>query len=85
MRKNIDKIILVVIIILQVLTIIYAANKRVRLHIDEYLSLGFISSEDMYIYSREDFFNNWHNKEYFKSYLTIDENEKNDFSPVYEN
>lgn len=29
--------------------------------------------------------NNWHDKDYYKDYLTIDENEKYDFSRVYSN
>lgn len=85
LKKHKVKIIFIIILIFQVITIIYAASKRVHLHMDEYLSFGFISSEDMLINLKEDFYNTWHSNEYFYEYLEINEDEVNDFSPVYEN
>ena len=38
-----------------------------------------------FIYENDDFINNWHNAEYFKDYLEINDNEKYDFSAVYNN
>lgn len=57
LKKHKVKIIFIIILIFQVITIIYAASKRVHLHMDEYLSFGFISSEDMFINLKEDFYN----------------------------
>ena len=85
LKKHKVKIIFIIILIFQVITIMYAASKRVHLHMDEYLSFGFISSEDMFINLKEDFYNTWHSNDYFYEYLEINEDEVNDFSPVYEN
>ena len=46
-NKHKAKIIFIIILIFQVIAIIYAASQRVHLHMDEYLSFGFISSEDL--------------------------------------
>ena len=46
-NKHKAKIIFIIILIFQVIAIIYVASQRVHLHMDEYLSFGFISSEDL--------------------------------------
>lgn len=84
-NKHKAKIIFIIILIFQVIAIIYAASQRVHLHMDEYLSFGFISSEDMYINKKEDFYNTWHTNDYFYEYLEVNESEVNNFWPVYEN
>ncbi len=85
LNKHKVKLIFIIILIFQVIAIIYAASQRVHLHMDEYLSFGFISSKDMYISAKEDFFNTWHTNDYFYEYLEINEDEVEDFTPVYEN
>lgn len=76
---------LIIIIITQIIAITYATSKREYYHIDEYYSHGLMQYKRAFIYENEDFLNNWHDSEYYKDYLTINENEKWDFSSVYNN
>lgn len=75
----------ILIIFMQILAIIYATSKREYYHIDEYYSHGLMGYKRAFIYENEDFLDNWHDKEYYKDYLVINESEKNDFSSVYKN
>lgn len=88
-NKKLEKIIVIILFILillvQILAITYATSKREYYHIDEYYSHGLMQYKRAFIYENDDFIDNWHNKEYYKDYLVIDENEKFDFSKVYEN
>lgn len=84
-EKIIVTILFILIVFVQILAITYATSKREYYHIDEYYSHGLMQYKRAFIYENEDFIDNWHNKEYYKDYLTIDENEKFDFSKVYEN
>ena len=52
---------------------------------DEAYSLGLASYHRTEIQENEDFYNTWHNKEYYEDYLEVDSDEQNDFSQVYEN
>lgn len=85
LKDNKTIILLIAIILLQIIINVYAAAKREDYHIDEYYSYGLIHYDNAFIMYNEDFYNNWHNNEYFKDYLTINEQEKFDFSTVYTN
>lgn len=88
MSKFKDKkvfIFLFLIIILQTVISIYAGAKREDYHIDEYYSHGLMQYDNTFIMSNEDFYNNWHNVQYFKDYVQINEQDKWDFRPVYTN
>ena len=84
-EKMKKKLILISMIVVQVLLIIYIASDRVHLHMDEYLSFEFSTSQNMYIYDKEDFYNTLHDSEYYSEYLEVNEGEQNQFSQVYEN
>lgn len=84
-KKKIIIVTLFILIITQIIAIIYATSKREYYHIDEYYSHGLMQYKRAFIYENEDFLDNWHDSEYYKDYLTINENEKLDFSPVYKN
>lgn len=49
------------------------------------IRFGLASYNKTEIQNNNDFYNVWHNKEYYKDYLTVNENEKFMFSQVYEN
>lgn len=83
--KKYDKIILVIILILQIIAIIYATSKREFYHIDEFYSHGLMQYKRAFIFENEDFKNNWHSSDYFKDYLTITDENKWDFSAIYKN
>lgn len=55
------------------------------LHIDEYYSHGLIQYDNAFIIYDEDFYNQWHDKEYFKKYVTVKSDEVWDLSKAYTN
>ena len=52
---------------------------------DEAYSYGLTNYERLNISDNEDFFNTWHDKSYYLDYLTVDKEEANNFTAVYEN
>ena len=85
MKNNKKKIIIVAIILLiQTIVFVVAGIQKSYLHMDEALSIALTHYDKLYIQDNEDFFNTWHNSEYYKDYMTINEEEKNNFKPVYE-
>lgn len=84
-QKTITIILLSLIIIAQIIAIVYATSKREYYHIDEYYSHGLMQYKRAFIYENEDFLDTWHDSDYYKDYLAINEDEKFDFSSVYRN
>lgn len=78
-------IIVTIILIIQTVIFVIAGINKSYLHMDEAYSLGLANYNKIEIQENEDFYNTWHSKEYYEDYLTVNEDEKNDFSPVYEN
>lgn len=74
-----------IIIIIQIIARVYVGNKKTYFHMDEAYSYGLMNYDKLNIADNEDFFNNWHTKEYYSDYLEINKDEKYDFSQVYEN
>ncbi len=52
---------------------------------DEAYSLGLASYDKVEIQNNEDFYNTWHNKEYYEDYLSVQEDERGQYNQVYEN
>ena len=85
--KNRKKEIIYLITALIVQTIIFCiigVNKS-YIHMDEAYSLGLASYDKVEIQENEDFYNNWHNKQYYEDYLSVQEDEKGKYNQVYEN
>ena len=80
-----EKIILSTILIIQTIIFVIAGINKSYIHMDEAYSLGLTNYSKVEIQQNEDFYNTWHNKEYYEDYLCVNEDEKNNFSPVYEN
>lgn len=76
---------LVAIILLQVVLRIQYGFDKAYLHMDESYSYGLMNYKKIDIMNNEDFYNTWHENEYYKDYLSISKKEATDFSPVYEN
>lgn len=55
------------------------------IHIDEGYSYGLINYDKLDITGNDDFYNTWHTKDYYKDYLTVNSDEKDNWMPVYEN
>lgn len=85
-QKNKKVIIMVgIIIIVQTIIFIIAGINKAYIHMDEAFSLGLASYNKMNLQDNDDFYNTWHNKEYYEDYLVVNKNEKFMFSQVYEN
>lgn len=84
---NNKKIILIItfFLVLQTIIYIFVAENKYYLHIDEAYSLGLINYDKVEIQDNKDFYNTWHSKEYYEDYLAIQEDEKGNYLPVYEN
>lgn len=85
-QNNIKEIILVVsIIMIQTIIFVIAGVNKSYIHMDEAYSLGLASYNKIEIQDNDDFYNVWHNKDYYEDYLVVNEGEKFEFSQVYEN
>ena len=80
-----EKTIIVIILIIQTIMFVIAGINKSYIHMDEAYSLGLTNYNKVEIQQKEDFYNTWHNKEYYEDYLSVNDNEKNNFLPVYEN
>ena len=76
---------IVIILIIQIIVFMVSGINKAYIHMDEAYSLGLASYNKIDIQENEDFYNTWHNKEYYEDYLAVNESEKNNFSQVYEN
>ena len=84
-KKTTIIIILIAIILIQVLARIYVGLKKEYFHIDEAYSYALMNYDKIQITENEDFYGNWHTKDYYIDYLSVNEDEKWDLKPVYEN
>lgn len=84
-QDKLIKIVLIMITIVQVCAMLYAIQQRGGLHIDEYYSHGLMQYDNAFIIYDEDFYNQWHNKQYFEDYLSVNTEDVWDFSNVYKN
>ncbi len=83
--KKIIALLLALAILIQTAVYIKAGIDKSYIHMDEAYSLGLASYDKVEIQDNEDFYNTWHNGEYYEDYLALNDDEMNDFSPVYEN
>ena len=74
-KKTTIIIILAVVILLQVIARIYIGTKKEYFHMDEMYSYGLTNYNKLNINDNEDFYDNWHNKEYYQDYLEVNSNE----------
>lgn len=85
--KKVKKEVIMVSTILLIQTIVFisAGVNKSYIHMDEAYSLGLSNYDKIEIQENEDFYNTWHNKEYYEDYLSVNRDEIGDFRPVYEN
>ena len=83
-RKK-DILFILIILIIQTTVFIIAGINKSYIHMDEAYSLGLASYNKVNIQQNEDFYNTWHNKEYYEDYLAVNENEIGNYKPVFEN
>lgn len=73
------------IIVIQTVVYIVAGMGKAYIHMDEAYSLSLSNYDKIQIQENEDFYNHWHDAEYYKDYLVVNEDERGDFAPVYNN
>ena len=86
-KLRINKYILLLagLLLLQTVLFILAGVQKSYIHMDEAYSLGLSSYDKTEIQHNEDFYDQWHGKEYYEDYLSLQPDEKDSFYPVYEN
>ena len=85
MKKSTIIIALIIIIMIQIIARVYVGIKKEYFHIDEAYSYSLMNYNKIQITENNDFYENWHTKEYYIDYLAINEDEKWDLKPVYQN
>ncbi len=83
-KKKEVALIIIFLIIQSIMYVLVGMNKS-YIHIDEAYSYGLSNYNRVEIEDNADFFNNWHNKEYYEDYLSVQKKEAGNFAPVYEN
>lgn len=78
-------VLLAILILVQTAIYIFAGMRKAYIHMDEGYSYGLASYHSMEIVTNEDFYDTWHDKDYYLDYLVLNEDERGDLSPVYWN
>lgn len=84
-NKKIEIMAITIVLVLQTLIYIFVGAKKSYIHMDEAYSLGLASYDKVEIQENEDFYNIWHEKEYYEDYLSVQDDEKGEYKQVYEN
>lgn len=85
LNKSKTIILLILVIIVQSFIYVKAGIDKSYIHMDEAYSLGLASYDKVEIQDNVDFYNTWHNKEYYEDYLTVNDDEMSNYSQVYIN
>lgn len=84
-NKKIEMLVIAIILVIQTIIYIVCGINKSYIHMDEAYSLGLASYDKVEIQDNEDFYNNWHGKEYYDDYLSVQEDEVGKYGQVYEN
>lgn len=84
-NKKIEILVITTIVIIQTIIFIIVGSNKSYIHMDEAYSLGLASYDKVEIQNNEDFYNTWHSGDYYEDYLTVNDDEKGEYSQVYEN
>ena len=85
MSKKKEILLITLIIIIQTIIFVIVGVNKAYIHMDEAYSLGLASYDKVEIQDNEDFYDTWHNKEYYEDYLTVNDDEVGEYDQVYEN
>lgn len=73
------------IIVIQTVVYVVAGMGKSYFHMDEMYSYGLANYDRVQIYENDDFYNEWHDAQYYKDYIVVNEEERWDLAPVYNN
>lgn len=82
--KN-KKLLIGLIIVIQTIVFVIVGINKSYIHMDEGYSLGLANFHRVEIQDEQDFYDQWHNQEYYNDYLAVQQDEVEQFSQVYEN
>ena len=80
-----ETLIMILLIIIQTIIYIISGANKSYIHMDEAYSMGLASYDKVEIQANDDFYDKWHDGKYYEDYLTVNEDEKWEYSQVYEN
>ena len=84
-NKKKETLIVTIVLVLQTILFVIAGMQKSYIHMDEAYSLGLASYDKTEIQANDDFYDTWHNKEYYEDYLTVNDDEVGEYGQVYEN
>ena len=84
-NKKMELLIIVTLLLLQTLIYVAMGVQKSYIHMDEAYSLGLAGYKRTNIQDNADFYNEWHSKDYYEDYLSIQKNEERKYQQVYEN
>ena len=85
LKKHKVALLLSLAILIQSAIYIAVGTEKQYFHMDEAYSFGLSNYDKVEIGDNEDFYNTWHDGSYYADYLEVDEDERFNFVPVYEN
>lgn len=85
MSRKKEILLITLILIVQTIVFVIVGINKSYIHMDEAYSLGLASYDKIEIQDNEDFYNTWHNKEYYEDYLAVNDDEVGEYGQVYEN
>ena len=83
--KKKEVILLLFVIIIQTIIFVAMGISKSYIHMDEAYSLGLANYDKVEIQENENFYNNWHNKDYYEDYLVVQDKDIGKYDQVYEN
>lgn len=84
-NRKTELIVLAILLCLQTIIYVFFGANKEYLHMDEAYSLGLASYDKVEIQDNSDFYNTWHNGDYYEDYLAVNQDEIGSYSQVYEN
>ena len=85
MNKKKEILLITLILIVQTIIFVIVGINKSYIHMDEAYSLGLASYDKVEIQDDEDFYDTWHNKEYYEDYLTVNDDEVGKYAQIYVN
>ena len=82
MKNKKEILMIAILLIIQTIIYIYVGSEKAYIHIDEAYSYGLTNYGRVEIEENPDFYNTWHDKEYYEDYLAVNKDEKWNFAPV---
>lgn len=84
MKKK-DIVLFCMLLLFQVIISVICGAYKQYYHMDEAYSLGLSNYDKVEIQDNDDFYDVWHNGKYYEDYLVVEEKDKGNYLPVYEN